>query len=83
MPTTFWKAVDVVVPQEEQAVGEGRVLHDHRQDRHEHIGFDREHVVQEARFLHAFLPAPQASAEGFHDAEGFDRIKIIEGFDPN
>ena len=72
---------DLVGPKEEQAVAESRVLHDHRQNRHEYICLDREGVVHQAGLFETLLPVAEPLPEGLRHAEGFDRIKIIEGFD--
>ena len=69
---------DLVRPQKEQAVTEGRVLDDQAHDRHEHVRLDREHVVFQADLLELLLPLAELPPVAFGNAEGLNGIEVVK-----
>ena len=69
---------DLPRPQAVEAVAEDDALQDKAEDRADHARLDGEHVVLELEVLDLLLPLAQLFAVMRRDAEGLDRVEIVE-----
>ena len=71
---------DLMCPEEIQAVAEDAELDQASDEAHEDTGLDGEQVVVQEELLVAVLPVTELAAVQRRDAEGFDRVHVVEGF---